>query len=170
MEVKIVSTVEYATRRLAMVDIRNSHGTFRTYFYRSTGSNVAGKGMWFPFGGLAGPGAMKRTGMHAGWLIKDLVFATPETIKMIPTWIDNEVDHANPEARLHAHLDASLKFEVKEVSNIIQKMHEEDEPMPIAAIDFPAEAEDILYVNTWVVKGLRTMYPPESKNEEGEQP
>ncbi len=170
MKVTIVSCIGYASRVLAMVDIENDQGIYRTYFYRSTGSNVLGKDMWFPFSCISGPGALERTYMHRGWISKNMILAHEEFMKLIPSNIGNSSQHSDPRARLNAHHDSKITFDIDEVSRELFKQYEKNKHPNAANIGYPVEAEDVEFINTWITKGLRCIHPDKTKETPAQEP
>lgn len=144
---KILSTVLYAGRVLAIVEHAKDEKTYRTCFYRSTGSNVNGKDFWFPFCSIAGPGSMVRTGQHTGWIAKDLIQSTSEKVKIIPTLAISLADHSDIERRLTAF--PSADFSVPEVAIDLYKIYDPD-CMHTAYIEFPASPDDVKFINEWI--------------------
>lgn len=154
MRINIISTIEYVGRILAMVEINNTSGIYRTYFYRSTGTNVDAKGQWFPFSDVAGPEAIRRTSRHLGWIMKDLVFSDEKNISYINSLIYSAEDHFNSEKRLTAYSTEEIPFNIKEVSKELFRIYSEEPHLDIATIKHPICEEDAAFINTWLTKGL----------------
>ena len=151
--VNIVSTIQYAGRILAVVEVIESEFEFpfRTCFYRSTGSNVQSDGDWFPFAGLASPNALKRTGMHTGWIIKDYLYTTKGRMKIIPTMI-NKNDHSDPDKRLTCF--GLTPFDIPEAAKLLKEQYGMSRPLHVASFKHPIEQEDASFINTWLTKAI----------------
>ena len=93
MKVGISGVMEYANRLIAMVDVQMNGHPYRTMMYRSTGTNVEGKNIWFPTNGIT---------EYNRKIGKDLILSDPEKTVVFPTTINSERDHANPVLRLNA--------------------------------------------------------------------
>jgi len=148
IKVDIISTIWYAGRVLAAVEIEDDSKKYKTLMYRSTGSNVAGKDMWFPFSGIEGPEALKDTGNRYGWIQKDLLVHDGDSCYSIPTLVYSFSQHADPVMRLKAF--PTSPFPLMEVSVKLHKMYEKDKDMNKAHIEFPASEKDIGYMNSWI--------------------
>jgi len=172
VEVKLVSSIFYAGRVLSLVDVIAKDKTYRTGMYRSTGSNVAGTGLWFPFCGVAGPGEISRTSSHTGWIIKGYIYSTEllfdDKGKELPNQpmfvrsnssIRSRSDHADPELRWTCFHE-NPPFNLKEVSNHLQKIFEDNPSVYSASFNSPIELEDAQFINTWFIKGLMVRKNP----------
>jgi hypothetical protein len=126
--------------------------------------------MWFPFSSLAGPGTTERTYMHSGWISKNMVLAHKDFISKIHSNIRHDGQHSDPVARLHAHRDSKITFSIKEVSTELFKLYEADPGIAMAEMHFPVCPEDIEFINTWMVKGLRVLYPDKTLPNKGPEP
>ena len=156
MTINIISTILYAGRILAIVEV-NADKIYRTGFYRSSGTNVQSDGDWFPFAGIAGPGAIKRTYNHTGWIIKDYFYTSDGIIKTIPTDIKNE-DHSNPEKRLRCF--GKTAFDIPETARLIKEEYIKGPQLHTANFKKPIEPEDAEFINAWLIKGLKVVYEP----------
>jgi len=153
IKVNIISTIQYAGRILALIEVEvpGSEFPFRTSMYRSTGSNVKSDGDWFPFSGVAAPNAIKRTGMHTGWIIKDYFYTTKGRMETIPTSISRG-DHSNPEKRLRCF--GTTPFDIPEVAKLIKKEYQKGNQRHTASFKHPIEQEDAKFINDWLIKGM----------------
>ena len=153
LSVRIVSTIQYAGRILGVIEVSvpGVEFPYRTSFYQSTGSNVESDKDWFPFAGVSSPNALKRTGMHTGWIIKDLLYSTKGQMKLLPTMINGQ-DHGVPELRLTCF--GETPFDVPEVAKLIKDEYSKQRPLHIAALKHPIEQEDAQFINTWLTKAI----------------
>jgi len=159
-DVRILSTIEYAGRILGQIVFQLEYREkqrlvsreYTTYLYRSTGTNVSGEGMWFPFSSISGPGAISRKG-HQGWIQKDVVYSSEgdsEAMTLVQSTCSIE-EHCNPEARLN---NFKLPWNLPELSQEVQRIYDTELPRPTSLIEHPISPEDAGYINDWLIKGL----------------
>jgi len=165
IDTKIISGILYAGRVLGIIEVKTEKEIYRIGMYRSTGSNVAGEGMWFPFCGLAGPGEISRTEMHVGWIIKGYIYSTNTDLIKSESIIRSRTDHANPELRWTSFVEQP-PFSLKELNLKLMDIFIPESPEYAAIIEHPVSNDDARFINEWFIKGLLVLKNQKNLEEE----
>jgi hypothetical protein len=160
MSIFIVSTIYYAGRVLAIVDINN--GEYRTAFYRSSGSNVDnGEGLWFPFMGIVGPGLLKRTSLgdnlFAGKISKDFIYTSKEGMYKYDYILRRRDAHSDPKMRWNAYNVDRLPFNLEEVAENLRSQYKIEDDKFLAKYEVGIIDTEIEFVNSWLFHGLNSI-------------
>jgi hypothetical protein len=158
--ISIVSTIYYAGRVLAIVDINN--GEYRTAFYRSSGSNVDdGEGLWFPFMGIVGPGLLKRTSfgdnLFRGKISKDFIYTSKEGMYKYEYIIRRRDAHSDPKMRWNAYNIDNPPFSLEEVAKNLKDQYQIENDIFLAKYDVGIVDTEIEFVNSWLFHGLNAI-------------
>jgi hypothetical protein len=158
--ISIVSTIYYAGRVLAIIDI---NGEYRTAFYRSSGSNVDnGEGMWFPFMGIVGPGLLKRTGLGGdfafmGKISKDFIYTTKENMYRFEYILRKRDAHSDPKMRWNAYNIDNPPFDIEEVAKNLRDQYKIEDDIFLTKFDVGLNKDEIEFVNSWITYGLNAI-------------
>jgi len=160
MDISIVSTIYYAGRVLAIVDINN--GEYRTSFYRSSGSNVNnGEGLWFPFMGIVGPGLLKRISLRDNLFMKiiskDFIYTSKEGMYKFEYILRKRDAHSDPKMRWNAYNIDNPPFNIQEVAENLKDQYRIEDDIFLAKYEVGITDTEIEFVNSWLFHGLNTI-------------
>ena len=159
---KIVASVGYYGRVLSLVEFMVGDVAYRTIYYRSTGTNVVGRGKWFPCAGLAASNEMSTTGMHVGWINKAYIYSSKDGIELYHSYIRSEREHSDPRIRL-ANTTFGMQptkdkpmWSIEEVSAAIQEVYSDENPTLIN-LKGRRDVPKIEFINTLLLTGLEEL-------------
>jgi hypothetical protein len=171
-KLRIISTIDYIGRVLGIVEFTVDDNIYRSLMYRSTGTNVSGRGMWFPCVGVSAPNEIKRTFMHAGWINKGYIYSSVEGLQIMDCSIRTSADHSNPIIRLDNKYYGNPedhKWSLDELSSMIFDTYDPATAPTIADIQ-DIETPNLNFINTWALKSLMYIVngdlEPEETNED----
>lgn len=157
-DVRLVGTIAYMGRILGLVEFKLDGKTYRSCLYRSSGTNVDGRGVWFPSIGLAGPGALRRTGMHTGWIIKDNIYSTKGILDIQNTKVKRSSEHADPSIRRanssFVFTEEPIPYSILELSEAVGEIYSDETAMHLTSIQDRITDSDAEFINEWIIKGM----------------
>jgi len=165
MKVSIASTMTFAGRVMALVDVEMNGEPYRTLFYKSSGTNVDGRDLWFPSSGVSGPGEFRSfPGGEDGIITKDLLIGQGGSINLVTSRISTKEEHAQPQLRLNTFsYSDKVPFNVEELSAAVAMEYSSGTYPPVENIAGNDEGKYGM-INVWARGGLEATVPKSKTN------